>query len=169
MSLSASRSCALLYHPACLVPPLPPPLSAMSTILDLFCIRSCRSLASSQEKLGVKGAVTFKQSAGLKGQSHLSNQLVSNSKFLCCLGGNLRQAFSTAAMYCHFGEYSGTTAKFVSLASSDICASVSGLDDKSLLHLTLVSSRADETRWENVVDVVLVIVAVVISVLSVGV
>ena len=41
-------------------------------------------------------------------------------------------------------------------SSSEICASVRGLDDKFLTHLALVSSGADCTGWEDVVDVVVV-------------
>ena len=54
-------------------------------------------------------------------------------------------------MFFPSGEYLGTTEKLGPLAKSEICASVSGLDDKFLTHLALILSGDSETGLGDVV------------------
>ena len=56
-------------------------------------------------------------------------------------------------IYSPLDECFGTTLKSGSLAKSEVCASVNGLDDRFLTYLALMSSGAGETGFEDVVAV----------------
>ena len=86
--------------------------------------------------------------------THVKKLLASALSFSATFGGNWRCASSTAMIYSHLGGYLGTTAKLGHLAKSEICSSVSSLDDKFMTHLTLMSSGVGESELKDFVAVV---------------
>ena len=88
----------------------------------------------------------------------MNKWLVSALCFSATFEGNLKHASSTDTIYPPLEEYLGTTAKLGPVVTSEICASMSGFDDR---FLTLMSSGADESELEDVVTVFIVFFIVI--------